>query len=645
MFIKFINASIFYFCYQIYIILYQIYTILYYSTTLLFKQKQKTSLNNNVFSVNRSDSFDSFGSFDSLQFNSPDNFFVLNDKRPQELHQSNSFIFNFSNMDGIDDYIKSPLTNPKSLDFFISKSPLPNKTSSLNTFSDVSDVNNVVESQPISFEDNDVQFPQGFLIYSSPNESPCTNRSITYGEIPFSQMIARSSYQPSNITPLNHNDIQRYLGDSLAESPCTNRSSISSNNSRFSKTSTPNSSFTSFTTFTTPSSSAKSTTPGSNTKCTTPGSYTKSATPESHTKCTTPGSYTTHATTESYITNATSESYTKCGNTTPKRTRPSVSICSPGIFSSAWIPRREMKILHPSKLSPSMINEFTTTYAHILEKSYFESIGRTSRKFRPPESAEKCRRDYFTDKFTIERVLGVGEFSIAYKVKDTKTKFSYAIKKRKVPFESHSNRIENLEEVEMMWKIGEHPNCVQLFSAWEQKGFLYLQTELCEFGTLETFLEYSGKLKECVIWRIITDIAHGLEHIHKCNIMHLDLKPGNIFQSSNGIFKIGDFGLSASWPPKPNLDKQGDCRYLSLEALNNYYDFSADIYSLGVIILEMMINRLSKDLATKIRLGNLNKFKFRNMSDEIITLSKTMVQINYKSRPTIQQVVKICNKR
>ncbi|CAG8539099.1 11530_t:CDS:1 [Diversispora eburnea] len=629
MFIKFINASIFYFCYQIYIILYQIYTILYYSTTLLFKPKQKTSPNNNVFSVNRSDSFD------SLQFDSPDKFFVLTDKRPQERHQSN--------MEGL----KSPLTNPKSLDFFISKPSLPNKTSSLNTFNDISDVNNVVEPQTISFEDNDVQFPQfphGFLIYSSPNESPCTNRSIKYGEIPFSQMISRSLYQPSSITPLNHNDIQRYLDNSLAESPCTtctNRSSNSSNNSLFSKTSTPNSSFT---TFTTPGSSTKSTTPESNTKCTTPSSYTKSMTlgsykksitPGLHTKCTTPGSYTTHPTTESY---------TKCGNITPKRTRPSIGICSPGIFSSAWIPRREMKILHPSKLSPSMINEFTTTYAHILEKSYFESIGRTSRKFRPPEFTEKCRNDYFTDKFIIEKVLGVGEFSIAYKVKDTKTKISYAIKKRKVPFESHSNRIENLEEVEIMWKIGEHSNCVQLFSAWEQKGFLYLQTELCEFGTLETFLEYSGKLKECVIWRIITDIAHGLEHIHKCNVMHLDLKPGNIFQSSNGIFKIGDFGLSASWPPKPNLDKQGDCRYLSLEALNNYYDFSADIYSLGVIILEMMINKLSKDLANKIRLGNLNKLKFRNMSNEIITLSKAMVQINYKSRPTIQQIVKICNK-
>ncbi|RHZ45363.1 hypothetical protein Glove_680g66 [Diversispora epigaea] len=291
-------------------------------------------------------------------------------------------------------------------------------------------------------------------------------------------------------------------------------------------------------------------------------------------------------------------------------------------------------------LPNNKFQDFITNYAHILDQSYFKYIGRKSKKFNPTESSNYS--DYFTNKFIIEKVIGSGEFSIAFRVKDKKTNTLYAVKKRKIPFGSHTERCENLEEVEIMWKLGNHPNCIQLFAAWEQQGYLYLQTELCENGTLETFFKKNNKLNDYQIWKIFTNIAFGLEHIHNCNVMHLDLKPGNIFQSSNGSFKIGDFGLSARWPPHPDLDKEGDCRYISFEALNNKYDKSTDIYSLGMILIEMIENiSMSNKLANKIRLGNLSKLKFEGMTDEIILLAKSMVQVNHKARPTIQQILEL----
>ncbi|CAG8501372.1 1481_t:CDS:1 [Acaulospora colombiana] len=335
--------------------------------------------------------------------------------------------------------------------------------------------------------------------------------------------------------------------------------------------------------------------------------------------------------------------------TTPNRTRDK-NTSSPEICDSAWISRRRMnhtplmlrkmaKIMQPS---PAMVNEYTTKYAHMLDRTYFEKLGRNSRTFRPPESYNLCNKDYFTDHFTVESILGIGEFSIAYKVTDRKSGILYAVKKAKNPFKSNVVRSECLEEVEIMWKLGKHPNCIQLFSAWEQRGHLHLQTELCENGSLEYFLNHNAKLEESQIWRIFADIAFGLEHIHECNIMHLDLKPGNIFQALDGTFKIGDFGLSASWPAKPDLDRQGDCRYISLEALNCRYDKSADIYSLGAIVLEMTgIISLSKKTADRIRLGDLSGLEFERISCDMSSLLKAMLQVDHRERPKIQKIVKI----
>lgn len=56
------------------------------------------------------------------------------------------------------------------------------------------------------------------------------------------------------------------------------------------------------------------------------------------------------------------------------------------------------------------------------------------------------------------------------------------MKKSKVPFKSPLNRQERLEEVESHYKVGKHENIVELIGAWEQRGYLYLQTELCEKG-------------------------------------------------------------------------------------------------------------------------------------------------------------------
>lgn len=118
------------------------------------------------------------------------------------------------------------------------------------------------------------------------------------------------------------------------------------------------------------------------------------------------------------------------------------------------------------------------------------------------------------------------------------------------------HRLRRLEEVDILRLMtsdeDQSPHLIHLVDAWEQSGHLFIQTELCENGNLAYFLEEYGRLHERLdetrVWKILNELAAGLCFLHDRNVIHLDLKPANVFITERGHLKIGDFGLATRWP-------------------------------------------------------------------------------------------------
>lgn len=268
----------------------------------------------------------------------------------------------------------------------------------------------------------------------------------------------------------------------------------------------------------------------------------------------------------------------------------------------------------------------------------------------------------FESQFTQLSVLGSGEFSEAVEAEEKATGAVYAIKRMKRRFIGPKDRLRHLEEVDILRALGTHSNVISLADAWEDDGHLFIQTELCPLGTLSFFLEgygyLVGHLDEPRLWKVLVELSAGLEHIHFNGVLHLDLKPANIFVTEIGTLKIGDFGLASRWPAVDaartlagagigptdpiaaglgpatksgpgglsdddeddglttgivdeaattarksrrasigvNLEREGDREYLAPEIiLEGRYGPAADIFSLGLIMIEAVGNVVLPD--------------------------------------------------
>jgi mitosis inhibitor protein kinase SWE1 len=118
----------------------------------------------------------------------------------------------------------------------------------------------------------------------------------------------------------------------------------------------------------------------------------------------------------------------------------------------------------------------------------------------------------------------------------------------------------------------------------------------------------------------------GLKHVHDCGFIHLDLKPANILITFEGVLKIGDFGMATSWPAQRGIEGEGDREYIGPEILRGEFDKPADIFALGLMMLEIAGNvMLPENGASWLRLRS------GDMSD-VPSLTSTISEISTITR-------------
>ncbi|PWA62508.1 WEE1-like kinase [Artemisia annua] len=204
--------------------------------------------------------------------------------------------------------------------------------------------------------------------------------------------------------------------------------------------------------------------------------------------------------------------------------------------------------------------------------------------FSPPSGGEGLSR-YRTDFHEIERI-GTGNFSFVFKVLKRIDGCMYAVKRSIKTLKQDSERQKALMEVQALAALGYHDNIVGYNTSWFENGQLYIQMELCDHSL--SINRLSRPCAEDEVLEAMHQIAKALQFVHEKGIVHLDVKPENIYVK-NGVYKLGDFGCASLVDGSLPID-EGDARYMPLEILNDNYDHldKVDIFSLGATIYELI---------------------------------------------------------
>ncbi|KAF2083176.1 kinase-like protein [Saccharata proteae CBS 121410] len=234
---------------------------------------------------------------------------------------------------------------------------------------------------------------------------------------------------------------------------------------------------------------------------------------------------------------------------------------------------------------------------------------------------------------SVKLLPGDGEFSQVYLVGDpiasdmthsTSSALSkdWIVKKSKKPYTGIKDRERKRREVDILRALRGHEHIIEFTDCWDAENHLYIQTEYCENGNLKNFLSETGdkaRLDDFRIWKILLELSLGVKFIHDSGFIHLDLKPANVFIDWEGVLKIGDFGLASPWPAPSGIDGEGDREYIGPEILSGKFDKPADVFALGMIMVEIAGNIILPDNGAswqRLRTGDMSDLPSLTFSSE-----------------------------
>lgn len=197
-------------------------------------------------------------------------------------------------------------------------------------------------------------------------------------------------------------------------------------------------------------------------------------------------------------------------------------------------------------------------------------------------------------RYEVLEILGTGGMAVVYKARCHRLNRLVALKILKDEYardEEFRRRFRAEGEAVAMLS---HPNIVQVYDVSSSENANFIVMELVDGISLKQYMEKKGVLNWKETLHFAMQIAKGLEHAHSRGIVHRDIKPHNVMVLKNGSVKVMDFGIARVMSKTNTLTKEalGSVHYISPEqAKGGWVDARSDLYSLSVVMYEMMTGR------------------------------------------------------
>jgi len=203
-------------------------------------------------------------------------------------------------------------------------------------------------------------------------------------------------------------------------------------------------------------------------------------------------------------------------------------------------------------------------------------------------ATSRTTADRVIGKYLITDIIGQGGYSIVYKGHHQDLEMPVAIKMMKHDMAMDADFIHNFRQEAKTVASLNHPNIIQVYDFEERYRTLFIIMEYLEGIPLDGLLEKVGRLPVHQVLEFLFQIVNGLSYAHEKGLVHLDIKPANIFLQSNNRIKILDFGLACP-PGSEGLCGLGTLHYASPEQIEaEMVDGRADLYSLGIMTFELL---------------------------------------------------------
>lgn len=211
------------------------------------------------------------------------------------------------------------------------------------------------------------------------------------------------------------------------------------------------------------------------------------------------------------------------------------------------------------------------------------------------------------NRYEIIEKIGNGGMATVYRAKDMVLKRFVAVKVLRDEFTTDEEFIRRFNIEAQAAASLAHPNIVSIYDVGHENNIYYIVMELIQGKTLKQIIDEDGVLPWKWSLNIAIQIASALENAHKNNIVHRDIKPHNIIITEEGIAKVTDFGIAKAVSNSTITafgTTIGSVHYFSPEhARGGFTDAKSDLYSLGVVMYEMLTGRVPFDADTPVSIA------------------------------------------